>query len=172
MAAMSQRNEYALTLSGSAVDLPHHTATDGLSVRRPRQDDAEALAVLMIEAYRGTIDYDGETVEDARSEIQAYLAGERGGPAQLAPSRLAEADGKVVAACLVAQWDKRQYSLITYVMTHAAWKQHGLGRQLVRASIDALRQDGHCEVRAVITAGNEPSERLFVGLGFRKIEQE
>jgi L-amino acid N-acyltransferase YncA len=42
----------------------------------------------------------------------------------------------------------------------------------VRASIDALRQDGHCEVRAVITAGNEPSERLFVGLGFRKIEQE
>lgn len=165
---MSQRNEYVLDLSGIIED-HRPIPVDGFTVRPPRMEDAEALAVLMIEAYRGTIDYDGETVEDARGEIAAFLAGERGGPAMLAQSCLAEVDGTVAAASLVAAWNDRNCPLIAYVMTHAAWKQQRLGRRLVTESLAALHRQGHGEVRAVITTGNEPSERLFLGLGFRKI---
>lgn len=166
---MSNRYEYKLDLVSASVEASPIQEV-GVTVRSVQHIDADALAVLMIEAYRGTIDYDGETVDDARAEIQAFLDGERGGPALLAPSRLAEADGQVVAASLVAHWDERQCPFIAYVMTHAAWKQHGLGGRLVKESVNALGQDGHDEVRAVITAGNEPSERLFLGLGFRKID--
>lgn len=167
---MSNRYEYKLDL----VDFsgPSPTQIDGVTVRSVQHKDAEALAVLMIEAYRGTIDYDGETVEDARGEVAAFLAGERGGPALLAQSYLAEVDGNVAAATLVTAWNDRNCPLIAYVMTDAAWKQQGLGRLLVTESLAALHRQGYGEVRAVITAGNDPSERLFLGLGFRKIEQQ
>ena len=35
--------------------------------------DTEALAGLMLDAYVGTIDYEGENLEDARAEIEEYL---------------------------------------------------------------------------------------------------
>ncbi len=167
---MPSRHEYALNLIEPLPALQPDRAND-IVLRSAQPADAEAMAVLMIEAYRDTIDYDGETVDDARGEIAAYLSGERGGPAMLTPSFLAIVNGEVVAGCLVAEWESRRCPLIAYVMTHATWKQQGLGRRLVWESVNSLRVDAYPQVRAVISAGNLPSERLFLGLGFHKIEQ-
>jgi ribosomal protein S18 acetylase RimI-like enzyme len=106
----------------------------------------------MIEAYRGTIDYDDETVEDALGEVQTYLAGGRGGRPLLDDSRLAFAGPHLVGACLAGEW-----------------KNRGVGEQLLRAVLSALREQGHQEVRAVITEDNVPSERLLGRIGFQKI---
>ncbi len=132
--------------------------------------DASALAELMIEAYRGTIDYDGESLDDAAREVNAYLAGKRGGPALLNESRLAVDGHQLVGACLAADWRERQATLIAYIMTHGAWKSQGLGKQMLSAVLQALRQQGYLQVRAVITEGNIPSERLFGRLGFARID--
>lgn len=165
---MRKRHEYFRDLSDFDGSDQTISAT-GFELRPASPTDASALAELMIGAYRGTIDYDGESLADAAREVETYLVGKRGGQALLNESRLAFDGNQLVGACLVAYWRERQTPLIAYIMTHARWKNQGLGKQMVSAVLEALQEEGHHQVRAVITEGNIPSERLFGRLGFARL---
>lgn len=166
---MGQRREYVLQLSGFQPGVPLSDMA-ALPTRELQPPDAGGLADLMIEAYRGTIDYDGETVDEAAQEIEAFLAGERGGPPIHNASRLAFAGPQLVGACLAVDWSERHSPLIAYVMTRAGWKGRGVGKRLLDASLQQLQALGYREARAVITVGNTPSERLFAGCGFLPVD--
>ncbi len=119
----------------------------------------------MLDAYRGTIDEDGETFNDALAEVNAFFAGEHGGQPLLMMSYLALVDTHVVGACLTGEWRERQLPIIAYVMTSANWKKRGIGRQLVGRVLKVLNENGYPEVRAVITEGNKPSENSISANG-------
>jgi RimJ/RimL family protein N-acetyltransferase len=165
---MTPRHEYTLYLPVRLAPEPP-VAPPSLGVRAARAEDAAALAELMLDAYRGTIDYDGETLEEAQAEVQAYLAGERGGTPYLEASRLGFVGETLVTACLVGDWEERQQPLVAYVMTRARWKNRGLGTAMAYRALEALARSGHSSVRAVVTEGNLPSERLAVRLGFQRV---
>jgi L-amino acid N-acyltransferase YncA len=169
--AMPNRFEYFLDLSDLDQCSSSMTVSD-LRFRAAQPTDAQVLGELMLDAYKGTIDYDDETLDDAVNEVQAYLAGERGGQALLSVSRLAFEGSVPVSACLAGDWHERQCPMIAYVMTRAQWKNLGVGQQVLCAVLQALRDQGHREVRAVITEGNTPSERLFGRLGFRRVTRD
>ena len=135
----------------------------------PTEADIPALAELMIDAYRDTIDYDGETVEQAVAEIESYFAGETAEPLPYC-SRLYFSGKQLAAACLVSWWPAPNTPLVAYVMTTSAYKGQGLGKLVVREALQALARDGYETVSAVITEGNIPSEELFAGLGFVQIK--
>jgi L-amino acid N-acyltransferase YncA len=165
---MTVRYEYALDLSTlDRLDEPADVA--GLHLRSARPDDLNDLAELMLDAYRGTIDYDDETLEDSIAEVQAYLDGRRGGSPWLDASRLGFVEDKLVCACLVGEWRERQRPIISYIMTRADWKGRGVSKQALFAALQALAAQGHDEVLAVITDGNTPSERLFARMGFKRV---
>jgi L-amino acid N-acyltransferase YncA len=159
---MPRRIEYTAELAavdaGLGEDVPP-------GARRPAAGDEWALAELMLDAYRGTIDYDGETLDDARAEVGSYLRGATD-PALLGCSWVVEQGGVIVAACLASYWQERARPLIAYLMTRADWKGRGLGQGLAAMCLASLRAAGYTQARAVITAGNEPSERIFKKLGF------
>jgi L-amino acid N-acyltransferase YncA len=165
---MSKRHEYALDVSDFKQNGPALNVAQ-LQLRAAQFTDMGVLAELMIDAYRGTVDDDGETLDDALDEIRAYLAGERGGQPLLTASHVAFVGPQVVGACLVADWQARKIPLIAYVMTRAAWKQRGVGKQLLSTVLQTLRAQGYHAVGAVITAGNRPSEQLLGRMGFRKV---
>lgn len=166
---MTQRHEYRRTL---APDLAAPAAPADLpgALRQPQPGDAEQLAALMLAAYRGTIDDEGETLDDARSEIAGYLAGANN-PPLLSCSWLVAQPGAIIAASLICLWRRRAAPLVAYVITQPDQQRRALGRLLVSQSLASLRQAGYAELRAVITAGNQPSERLFGQLGFTRIEE-
>ena len=168
---MSKRYEYALQLPDFAPSKASRV-DDELELRPVKIADAPAIADLMIDAYRGTIDYDDETLEDALAEVHAYLAGERGGQPWLTISCLAFVDDYLVGACLVGEWSERQLPIIAYVLVRANWKRRGVGRQMVSTVLKVLKEKGFSEVRAVITEGNEPSEYLFQQMGFQKLTDQ
>ena len=132
-------------------------------VRNIRPDDLEGLAQLMLDAYRGTIDSDDETYEDAVSEVRSFLDDE---PA-LDHSYVVEHDGSIVSAVLVQILDGDFF--VAYVMTHPDRKGAHIGRRLVHHSLSRAQE---CR-RAVfyITRGNEPSEALFASLGAVAVER-
>lgn len=167
---MSHRHKYRLTLPCSEPARAPAPMAD-LRIAPASTDDRQSLAVLMIEAYRGTIDYDGETVADALNEIDAYLAGERGGPPDLSASWLAYIGGELASACLIAQWSERKCPLVAYVMTSGRWKGKGLGHRVLGESIRTLPSQAHREVRAVVTPGNQASEKLLLANGFRRVTE-
>lgn len=137
------------------------------TVRRPRPEDAAQLAALMLDAYRGTIDFDGtETLEVARDEVDGFLAGKSGAPL-LEHSRLALDGERIVSAALVSEFEGTP--LLAYVFTAADHKGRGLGEGLTRLVMRSLAQAGRQRLHLWVTAGNAPAERIYERLGFTDV---
>jgi ribosomal protein S18 acetylase RimI-like enzyme len=137
-----------------------------LRVRHPSTDDAEGLAMLMLDAYEGTIDADGsETMDDARDEVAGYFSLEH---EPMPEHSFVAVDGDVpVAAVLVGRHEDLPF--ISYVMTAAAHKGRGLATALTRLTLASLQAAGERQVHLWVTRGNEPAERIYERLGFRDV---
>jgi GNAT superfamily N-acetyltransferase len=143
----------------------------GLKLRAPAPRDEEALAALLLDAYRGTTDDEGEDLEASRREVRAYFEGKQGGPAMLPESVVAWRGPDAVGTCLVCHWNLKDRPVVAFVATRAQMKGAGVARLLLAVSIRRLSRAGHREVLAVITRGNAPSEALFTALGFEVFER-
>jgi RimJ/RimL family protein N-acetyltransferase len=117
----------------------------------------------MLDAYRGTIDYEGEELEEANLEVQRHLDDAPlldDSSVALAPS------GELLSACLLRDWPKRNTVLVAFVMTVPSTAQRGLATACLTRSLARLAARGVPTVHGVITEGNTPSERLFSKFGF------
>lgn len=147
---------YEIDLTRAPGGIPHQEDR----VRPVSADDAADLADLMLDAYRGTIDYDDEDLDDAVAEVDSYLNDRH---PLLDFSRVVDADGVIMAGILLS--DTESGPFIDYVMTRARYKGQGLAGLVTRHALAALSNAGHEKVVFYITAGNEPSERLFRSFG-------
>jgi ribosomal protein S18 acetylase RimI-like enzyme len=136
----------------------------GLPYRHPTAHDSEALAVLMLDAYEGTIDSDGtETLDVARDEVRGYLSG-----SPLLEHSFVALDGDLpVAAALVSRHEGSP--LIGYVMTAAAHKGRSLGTGLTQLALASLHAAGEREAHLWVTRGNTYAERIYDRLGFTDV---
>lgn len=155
------RHEYRLVRSDfrpSGRSLP-----DGYQIRVATTADHLELADLMMDAYVGTIDYEGETPEQAVEEVGGYLESE----AYLEVSQVAVSGG--VIQCAVMMSRIAGIPLVGFVMTRAAVKGRGLASALLDLATDAVWATGAEEIRAFITDGNLPSEAIFTKAGYERI---
>lgn len=126
-------------------------------------EDAEALGVLMLEAYRGTIDDGGETLDDARGEVVKTLTGGYGA-FDFEASEVIEREGVVVAGTIVTHYER--LPMIAFSLTLPAWRRRGLARGGLLRAMERLTLAGHSRVQLAVTRGNTAAERLYESLGF------
>lgn len=138
---------------------------DDIKVRTLTPADRDALAQLMLDAYRGTIDYEGETLVEAIGEVDSWLADS----ALLEHSFGAVTDNGLRSAILVMQLQGEPF--IAIVMTHPSVKRMGYGRLVAHAALSSLLDAGHRRVVFYITDGNTASESLFSSLGARPADE-
>jgi ribosomal protein S18 acetylase RimI-like enzyme len=138
--------------------------------RRVERSDAAALADLMLGAYRGTVDDEGETLEDAVGEVQGVLDGSYG-PFAFDASFVVEDDDGLVGASLVAMWDWESRPLLLYLVVRPEAKRRGMGTALLLQSGEALAAAGHPELDLFVTEANEPAVNLYRKLGFEVVER-
>jgi RimJ/RimL family protein N-acetyltransferase len=136
--------------------------------REITEPDVEPLGRLMLDAYRDTIDYEGETLDDAVAEVRQTLEG-RYGAAMRACSRLIEEDGCPVAACIIVRSDETGTPLLAFSMTAPEFQGQGLQAFLLGESINRLLGEGYRELHLVVTEGNAPARHLYDKLGFREL---
>lgn len=128
----------------------------------PDERQRDPLAALMLDAYRNTIDDEGESLEDALSALDYYLA------SFVRTHSYVMLDGSdPVAFAFVVVMNDVHY--IDPVVVASARKRLGVGGALVRRCLGSLADAGVFEVGATITDGNVASERLFIGLGFDRL---
>lgn len=124
------RHKTCVTLTPQAPDpLPgaRHVSASGV----------EGLSHLMLDAYRGTRDDEGDTPGGARAEIQRTLAAAYG--PFLPDCSWLVADGDTIyATCLVTYFDTWQAPIIAFVMTSPSTKAHGLATNLIKCSMNSL----------------------------------
>ncbi|MFC2153352.1 GNAT family N-acetyltransferase [Actinomycetota bacterium] len=147
------RYEIDLTAPRLHVDAPH------IETRPLTSGDRDALAELLLDAYIGTIDYEGETISEAEAAVDDWLDDYP----LLEHSYGAVLDGDLVSALLATTLDGAPF--ISIVMTSASHTGAGLGRGVTEATIQSLRDDGYQRVALYITEGNIPSELLFASCG-------
>ncbi|HET8777480.1 MAG TPA: GNAT family N-acetyltransferase, partial [Candidatus Limnocylindria bacterium] len=122
---------------------------------------------LMLDAYIGTIDYDGEVLDDARAEVAGWI---RSGGRSLQHSFVA-LDGDTMASAILASIGDG-VPLIAYAMTAASHKTRGLATALMEATMDSLGAAGYDRVELWVTIGNDPAEGIYERLGFRDVEAD
>lgn len=156
---MKTRHLYTLALPVSPAVLPTQHPTGG-ALRNPAIDETEALAELMLDAYMKTIDYEGEDTDDALEEVNGYFAHDP----LLGCSWVYASGDMILSASLVSIYEGAP--LIAYIITRATWKDRGLGAYVMRQSLLSLQDSGYSEVRAQVTDGNTPSEKIMERFGF------
>ncbi|MBK3787013.1 GNAT family N-acetyltransferase [Burkholderia sp. R-69980] len=140
-------------------------AQGGDEVRMVRTDDAVQLGALFFTAFKGTTDDLQQTEADYLAKANALFEG-RYGDCILAASSVVERDGKLLSACVVTDYEPFDCPVIAMVATRPSMQGNGMASSLVKASLRNLLIAGHCACCAMITVGNEPSERLFERCGF------
>jgi len=132
-------------------------------LRAPVPEDAPQLATLMLNAYRGTVDYEGENEDGAIAEVQKTLRGSAG-PFDWLCSRVVEREGILASAALVTRWQDRPF--IAFTMTAAAFKRNGLAWACMLDAMRALAASGETEARLMVRIANTPAVALYESLGF------
>ena len=138
--------------------------------RAPTPADAEALAALMLEAYRGTIDDEGEGPDEARAAVRQLFDGDFG--AMLwAVSEVREASAVpgpsagLASATLITLWQDRPF--VAFTLTAPAHQRKGLARAGLLRCFNRLAAGDERVLRLVVTQGNTRAESLYESLGFR-----
>jgi len=160
---MTTRHYYILQLPVPSAAL-HTQHPPGGTLRHPRIDEVEALAELMLDAYRNTIDDEGEGTDEALEEVNQWFAG----TPRLDASWVYASGEIILSASLVSG---NQTPMIGYIITRSTWKGRGLGAYVVRQSLLSLQDGGASEVRAWVTEGNTPSERIMERFGFVRMQE-
>lgn len=155
---------HALPRSRMVADLSRLPPMPPVQCRAPGPDDVEALARLMLAAYRGTVDYEGEDEAQSLVEIRKTMAGEYGA-FDGACSRVVDGDDGLVSAALLTRWRERPF--VAFSMTDPRFARMGYARAALVSAMHALSAAGETEVSLVVTVANEPAVALYRSLGFR-----
>jgi len=133
---------------------------------------ADSIGTLLWEAYRGTIDYRDETLEEMKTEAREFFDAKYG-PPLLDACLVREVDGRMVAAALLCDWNESDAvvsgPLVAYALVHPDFRGRGHGIAVVNAALVRLAAAKWGRVYAVITEGNVPSQELFARLGFTRL---
>ena len=152
------------------------TSPEGIAatalVRAPTAADVESLARLLLVAYRGTMDDEGETLEDSRAVVRQLFAGEFGAMAwsiseltEWVDSHAAAAGRPVaIAATLCTRFEERPF--VAFSVTDPLFQRPGLARAGLVRAFGRLADAGESVLRLVVTRGNGRAERLYASLGF------
>jgi ribosomal protein S18 acetylase RimI-like enzyme len=134
-----------------------------------RTDDGKALGVLMLVAYRGTVDDEGETEADAVAEVERTMEGEYG-PLLPDCSFVVEDDGgRIVGASMVTLFESDPF--VTYVVVDPRMMGRGMGTFLIASSGNALLSAGFPELDLFVTEANAPAVKLYRRLGFQVMDR-
>ncbi|MBK6472845.1 MAG: GNAT family N-acetyltransferase [Betaproteobacteria bacterium] len=142
----------------------HRPVAADPAARAPTSGDADALGALLLEAYRGTVDDDGETLVEACRLARALFAGLSGVP-MWAVSEVTEREGRLVSATIVTLW--QDTPLVAQLVTAPDWQRRGLARAGLQRAMNRMAAGDEAVVRLVVTQGNAPAEALYESLGFR-----
>jgi ribosomal protein S18 acetylase RimI-like enzyme len=127
---------------------------------------SDRLAPIMLAAYRGTPDDEGETLEDTIAVIDAGIAGEWGDWVEEA-SFVALNASEPVGAVMMAMTGERPF--ISFVFTHPDHAGTGVATRLIGRACAALAARGDETVDLWVNPASERAIRLYRHLGFEPV---
>lgn len=139
------------------------TLPGGATISAIQDAELPEIARIMVDGYRGSIDFEDETDDDALEELRDAVAGSHGETIRDAWLVARTAEGEAAAAMATIRW--RGMPFISYVFTSAAEKRRGYAGSLIQQAASALQATGETELALFVTVGN-PARSLYERIGF------
>jgi GNAT superfamily N-acetyltransferase len=127
----------------------------------------EVLAPVMLAAYEGTPDYEGETLEDTISELGAVLQGKYG--ALITAASFAAYDGEAPVGAIITVIEDG-IPLVALVFTLSGNAGMGIASVLLSQSASALNDAGYSALSLAVNLENARAVKLYEHLGFTAAE--
>lgn len=193
---MRLRLEYRFSSSiENRVSAIHVDVFDQFTIKEighsPAHEEISRLGGLMYDAYLDTVDYEGETIEDAVGEIQRTLVDRFYG--EIIPEAtlmvIDNQTNNVVSAIITSLVtpsnvnEVQPYPMILYVMTAKQYQGRGIGKTLILRVLNALRsrlngqasEKTHLQssnVKLSVNNLNTVALKLYESLGFERLPNE
>lgn len=131
-------------------------------------EDATSLGRLMFEAYSGTVDDEGECLEDAIDEANGTLGGKYG--EMIWGSSFVIDDGQdLLSACVVTLFEHEP--LLAFSVTHPCFQRQGMAEFLIKAASINLLSLGYTKLNLYVTLANTPALSLYKKLRFIPVSE-
>lgn len=143
-----------------------------LILRNLQKTDGKELGKLMYASYLGTVDYEGETLEETLAAAESILEGQYGAIIFDA-SFIAFQENKhnsAIAASVVTDFEKTG-PLLAFSLTHPDFQKKGLAGHLIKLSTNSLNKLNQPNISLVVTSTNQPAVSLYRKLGFESSNQ-
>jgi ribosomal protein S18 acetylase RimI-like enzyme len=124
----------------------------------------DELAEAFLDAYIGTIDYEGESIEDAFNEITTIS---KYGEIIRSATQCLMVGDEIASAVWTVEKD---HPLVSYLITVPKYKRRGYGRKLMTQILNALKQESYRKVVLYVTAGNAATS-LYESMGFVAVSE-
>lgn len=130
-------------------------------------DRYKEIGQVFLDAYRDTIDYEGESLDDAIHEVSRVINGGYG-PLAVCASGAILVEGNIAAAVVVCIHNDTPF--IPYLITSKEFKGRGMASELLRHVLRKLSEAGFKRVELYVTKGNLAAEKLYEKFGFYAVE--
>lgn len=138
-------------------------------VIHPNEVDKVDIASVMYEAYKDTVDYEDDTIDDLVMDI---LNIERGLYGKYLPeaSFLAIFKQRVIGGIFLC--DFKNEATITYNFTQKKYRNMGVSSTLIQLAENVLFDKGYDDIHLYVSLENQSAFNLYQSLGFEKEEIE
>ena len=143
-----------------------------VEIRDVRLEDADALGAIHVlawqKAYRGLMpdEYlDGLSIDERRAMWKDHLRDGTGDSRVLVAAQRGQVRG--FATVGPDRGDEKDAGELYAINLHPDHWRHGIGRKLLDASVDALREGGYRRAVLWVHVGNDRARRFYEALGWR-----
>lgn len=141
--------------------------SDFILIEKVDFNEKDQLAKTMFDAYKYSPDYENDTVDDFKMEIDNLKEGLYGDIIEDACLCI-RYQGQIVSAIFLC--DFRGEATVTYCCTQRAYQGGGLAEALIKKAENELYKKGYKEFYTYLTLTNKDAFALFDSLGFSEIE--
>ena len=154
---------------GQFVSLVSGAGPDGFRVANLESVHVEELGELMYAAYQGSVDYEGESLEETVREADHTLCGIYG-DVIFDASFIAWKGDEAASVTVVTGYEKR-FPLLAFSLTRPEYRNRGLARHLISRSMESLVRRAIPQLYLVVTEENVGALALYRKLGFEEVER-
>lgn len=156
---MPKRIRMSLRLSPEVFDFPE-------TIIPADSDRLDQIASCFLDAYEGTVDYEGENLQQTKDELRRVYTGYYGQFMEDASFLLFE-DDNVQAGLLTCLY--RGEPTITYTFTRKSKQRLGYATLLIGLACQVLYKKGYHSLFLYVTIENNDALRLYESLGFEEV---
>lgn len=126
-------------------------------------DDINSLSVSMLEAFKDTEDFNGETLEDLNKEIYSVVESTFGTFIPEASFQIKQ-NGEIAAVILISLYNDKPF--VSELFTIKKYLKLGMASSLLKKSINALLNLGYDDLVLYVHPKNVGATNLYRKFGF------